>query len=139
VGARAALWAGDAATARRLLDAETATAFWGPVLEVDRSRIAAGIAALEGRPEALAGFLDAVRAYDGLALPFEAAAAAVDMAVTLPDAASSSGAAAAAVATARETLTRLGAKPFLDRLDAATAGTARKPAASTSVRAGVAG
>jgi tetratricopeptide (TPR) repeat protein len=122
VGARAALWAGDAATAQRLLDREVATAYTGATLQVDRARIAAGIAALEGRgAEALTGFLDAIRAYEGMSLPFEAAAAAVDMAVVLPDAVGGSPAAAAAIASGRETLTRLGAKPFLDRLDAALA------------------
>src|ERR687890_2458359 len=104
VGERAALWAGDAATAQRLLDTEQATAYWGPALEVDRARTVAGIAALEGRgPEALEGFLNAIRAYEQLGLPFEAAAAAVDLAVTLPGAADSSPTAAAAISAARET------------------------------------
>lgn len=120
VAARAALWAGDASTARRLLEAQTSATYWGPVLEADGTRIRAGIAALEGRAnEALTGFLDAIRAYEQLALPFEVAAAAVDMAVLLPGAATESPAAAAVVATARETLTRLGAGPFLVRLDGA--------------------
>jgi hypothetical protein len=145
VGARAALWNGDAATAQRLLDTERATAFWGRVLEIDRARTAAAIAALEGRgAEALSGLLDAIRAYEGLELPFEAAMGAVDLAVVLPEAARSSAVAAAAIATARETLTRLGAKPFLDHLDAATAagnsGAAASPRrGSTAARAGAAG
>ena len=120
LAARAALWAGDAPTARRLLDELTAASFWGPVLEADRIRIQAGINALEGRrPEALSGFLEAIRAYEQLALPFEQAAAAVDLAVVLPDAERESPAAASAIASARETLTRLGAAPFLARLDGA--------------------
>jgi class 3 adenylate cyclase/tetratricopeptide (TPR) repeat protein len=124
LGARAALWAGDAATAKRLLEREQATSYFGPTLEVDRSRTAAGIAALEGKAaEALTGFLDAIRAYETLGLPFEAAAAAVDMAVVLPEAAGASVAAAAAVDTAKETLTKLGAAAFLARL----AGSSRKP------------
>ncbi|HJP88202.1 MAG TPA: adenylate/guanylate cyclase domain-containing protein [Candidatus Limnocylindrales bacterium] len=144
VAARAALWAGDAGAASRLLATDRESGFWGSALEIDRSRTAAGIAALEGRTgAALPAFLEAIRAYEALGLPFEAAAAAVDMAVTLPDAASSA-AAAAAIATARETLTRLGAQPFLDRLDAASAtgnsGAAASPArASAAARAGVAG
>ena len=80
----------------------------------------AGIAALEGRPaEALTGFLDALRAYAQLGLPFEEAAAAVDMAVLLRNVERESPAAAAALASARETLEQLGAAPFLGRLTAA--------------------
>jgi len=120
VAARAALWARDAPTARRLRDIEIGKGDWGPVLEADRTRIAAGIAALEGRAaEALTGFLDALRAYAQLDLPFEEAACAVDMAVLLPAATRESAAAAAAIQDARATLTRLGAAPFLARLEQA--------------------
>ena len=122
VGIRAAIWSNDAGTAKRLLERETATGFFGPTLDVDRSRARAGIAGLEGRgAEALTGFLDAIRAYEALSLPFESAAAAVDMAIVLPEAAGSSSPAAAAIETARATLTRLGAKPFLAKLDGALA------------------
>jgi class 3 adenylate cyclase len=120
LGARAALWAGDAATARRLLDRVTATSHWGPVLEADKTRITAGIAALEGHSvEALAGFRDALRAYQHLGVAFDEAAAVVDMAVLLPREALDAPDAVAAVSAARETLTRLGAAPFLARLDGA--------------------
>ena len=122
VAARAALWAGDAATARRLRDTEARAGDWGPVLAADRMRIDAGIAALEGRAaEALAGFVDALRAYAQINLPFEEAACAVDMSMLLPGVANESAVAAAAIESARETLTRLGAVPFLDRLERATA------------------
>jgi class 3 adenylate cyclase/tetratricopeptide (TPR) repeat protein len=135
VAARAALWAGDAATARRLRDTEAASGDWGPVLEADRTRIEAGIAALEARPaEALTGFLDALRAYSQLNLPFEEAACAVDLAVLLPGAVRESAAAAAAVEAARETLTRLGAAPFLARLDAAQAATNGASGTATGAR-----
>jgi class 3 adenylate cyclase len=118
LAARAALWAGDASTAQRLLDLDRAAGYWGQTLDVDRARIAAGIAALEGEgSESVAGFIDAIRAYEQLGLPFEAAAAAVDMAIVLPSAAAASPAAAEAIETARATLTRLGAAPFLARLD----------------------
>jgi len=119
-GARAALWAGDAATARRLLDGVTASSHWGPVLDADKGRIEAGIAALEGRQvEALAGFRDAIRAYQQLGLAFEEAAAVVDMAVLLPREALDAPDAATAVSAAREILTRLGAAPYLARLEQA--------------------
>ena len=121
LGARAALWANDGATARRLLDHVTATSHWGPVLEADKTRIAAGIAALEGHSvEALAGFRDALRAYQHLGVAFDEAAAVVDMAVLLPRETLDPPDLVAAVSAARETLTRLGAAPFLTRLDAAT-------------------
>jgi len=119
LAARAALWAHDAATARRLIETPGMDAFAGAAVDADRDRIHAGIAALEGRPgEALAGFLDALRSYAQLGLRFDEAAAAVDLAVALPDAATESSAAADAIAAARETLTHLGAQPFISRLAA---------------------
>jgi class 3 adenylate cyclase len=128
LAARAALWAGDAGAARRALATPGLAAFWGPVLEADRVRIAAGAAALEGRSaEALAGFLDAHRAYGQLGLAFEEAACAVDLAVALPSVERESPIAAAAIASARQVLQRLGAAPFLARLEAA-----HPPGAATS-------
>jgi class 3 adenylate cyclase/tetratricopeptide (TPR) repeat protein len=135
--ARAALWAADAAGARRLSEMPEFARFSGAVLEADRTRIRAGIAALEGRAEALTGFLDALRAYNQLGLPFEEAACAVDMVVVLPNAERESQIAAAAVASARDTLTRLGAAPWLTRLDSAAtspangSGAAKAAAATT--------
>ena len=118
VAARAALWAGDAAAARRFRETEATRGDWGPVLAADRIRIDAGIAALESRTsEALTGFLEAHRAYAQLELPFEEAACAVDMAVLLPGIGREAPAAAAAIEEARATLTLLGAAPWLERLD----------------------
>ncbi len=57
-------------------------------------------------------------------MPFEEAACAVDMAVLLPSAERESPLAESAIAAARETLTRLGAAPWLERLDSAGASTA---------------
>ena len=143
LGARAALWAGDAGTARRLLDAVTATSHWGPVLDADKGRIEAGLAALEGRPaDALSGFLDARRAYAQLNLRFEEAACAVDLAVLLPGAVRESAAAATAVEEARATLTRLAAAPYLARLEQAVPPDrppvkAGRPAAAPDAASGV--
>ena len=133
--ARAALWAADAAGARRLIETPGLAGYSGPVLEADRMRIRAGIAALEGRPDALPGFLDALRAYNQLGLPFEEAACAVDMAVLVPGVERESVAAATAIASARETLTRLGAAPFLARLDGAASAQARSQAPRAEVGA----
>jgi hypothetical protein len=97
-----------------------ASSHWGPVLEADKTRIAAGIAALEGRSvEALAGFRDALRAYQQLGVAFDEAAAVVDMAILLPSEALDAPDAVAAVSAARVTLTRLGAAPYLARLEQA--------------------
>jgi class 3 adenylate cyclase len=137
LAARAALWAGDAATAKRLVAIPAMAAFAGPALEADRLRIAAGIAAVEGRrPEALARFLDALRAYADLGLRFDQAAAAVDLAVLLPGIGDESAPAAEAIASARDVLAQLGARPYLERLDhggaskAAAGRTAAKPVPS---------
>jgi class 3 adenylate cyclase len=139
LGARAACWAGDAATARRLLETPELVPFWGPALETDRKRMAAGTAALEGRSaEALTGFLDALREYAQLQLAFEEAACAVDMAIALPGVERESPIAAAAIASARDRLTRLGAAPWLARLDAAAAPPS-PPDASHLANAGNAG
>ena len=135
VAARAALWAGDAPTARRLLETEIGNGDWGPVLEADRARTSAGIAALERRSvEAVAAYRDALRAYQQLGLEFETAACAVDMAVLLPREARDAPDLVAAMGAARETLARLGAAPWLARLDAALSPDgpgprARRPAA----------
>ena len=74
-------------------------------------------AALDGRPtEALAGYRDALRRWRDLGLPWDEALAGIDMALLLdptdPDV-------AAAVASSRAILERLGARPFLERLDRA--------------------
>jgi class 3 adenylate cyclase/tetratricopeptide (TPR) repeat protein len=117
VAARAAHWARDVDTSRRLLEMPAMAAFSGPALAADRVRMGAGVAALEGRGEAaLAAFLDASRSYGELGLRFDEAATIVDLAVVLPGIERESQAAADAIAAARATLTRLGATPFLTRL-----------------------
>jgi class 3 adenylate cyclase len=124
LAARAAQWAGDAATATRLLAGPELAAFSGPALAADRTRIAAGIAALDGRrSDALTGFLEAFRAYQELGLQFDIAAAAVDLAVLLPGIAADSVAAAEHISAGRDTLSRLGAAPYLARLERAVSET----------------
>ena len=121
LAARAALWAGDGETAKRLLDKPAMASFSGPALAADLTRIRAGIAAVEGRrPEALAGFIEALRLYEELGLRFDGAAAAVDMAVLLPGIEAESAAAAEGIAAARGTLEHLGARPYIERLDTAS-------------------
>jgi hypothetical protein len=94
--------------------------YLGPALVADRLAARAGIDALEGRgPAALAGYREALRAYRRLGLAFDEAAAAVDMAILLPSPERDAADVRTAIGAARETLERLGARPFLARLDAA--------------------
>jgi hypothetical protein len=106
-----------AASALALLDA---SGYLGAALAADRLVARAGIDALEGRgPAALAGYREALRAYRKLGLAFDEAAAAVDMAILLRPPERDATDVVAAIGAARETLERLGARPFLARLDAA--------------------
>ena len=105
-----------AASALALLEA---SGYLGPALAADRLAARAGIDALEGRgPAALAGYREALRAYRQLGLVFDEAVAVVDMAILLSSPERDPPDVAAAIAAARETLERLGARPFLVRLDA---------------------
>ena len=115
--ARTALWAGDAAAARDDLAALDGSGVHGPAIEADRTTIRAGLAALEGRPaDALAAYRDVIRAWRDLGLAWDEALTGIDMA-TLLDAAEPEIRAAAE--SAREILVRVGAAPFVARLDAA--------------------
>jgi hypothetical protein len=133
VAGRAALWAGDAATARRLLEIPRLARFSGPVLDADRTCIRAGIAALEGNTsEALSLYRDAVRSYRALSLDFDAALAGLDVATVLGAVDRASPEIAEWIATARTTLERLGAAPLLARLQTALASADAGPAARTA-------
>ena len=142
LAARAALWAGDAADARRLLDQLRNLSFWGLAIDADRTAMAAGVAALDGRGgEALAGYREALRAYRHLGLAFDEAAAVVDMFTLLPSPERDAPDVVAAVAAARETLDRLRARPFLARLDSGVrggavpaSGSAATPSAAAPLR-----
>jgi tetratricopeptide (TPR) repeat protein len=129
--ARAALWGGDAAGAIADLAEVDATGRRGRALDNDRAVIRAGIAALEGRTaESLAEYRQALRTWRDLGCPWDEALCGIDMATLLDP---SEPEVQAAAASAREILTRLGARPFLERLDAAlTASPAERP----TVRAG---
>ena len=117
--ARAALWDGDLDTTRQDLALFDAAGAHGPPLEADRKTIRAGIAALEGRPsDALALYREALRAWRELGLAWDEALCGLDMATLLDPAEPEVRAAAD---SAREILTRLGAKPFLERLEVALA------------------
>ena len=124
--ARAALWLRDIDAARADLALLDASGIHGPAVEADRATIRAGIAALEGR------HVDAVAMYRGargdwrdLRLEWDEALCGLDMALLLDPADPDVREAAEA---SREILERLGARPFVDRLDAALDGAAAPPA-----------
>ena len=114
--ARAALWLKDADRARDILERLRQTTH-GPAIAVSKATIEAGLAALAGdRDGALAGYRTALDAWTDLGLPVDAALTAIDMATLLGP---GIPAVEAAAATARETFTRLRARRFLERLEAA--------------------
>jgi class 3 adenylate cyclase/tetratricopeptide (TPR) repeat protein len=117
--ARSALWAGDPDAARADLAALHASGVHGPAVEADRRTIRAGLAALEGPPaDALPLYREAIRGWRDLGLAWDEALCGIDMASLLDPADSEVRTAADA---AREILVRLGAAPFIARLDAALA------------------
>jgi hypothetical protein len=119
IAARAALWAGDAPGAASIVAELAASISRGQAVALDVVTLKAGVAALEGRrSDAAAGYRDALRGWQGLGLAFDHALAVVDMAILLAPTESEMPDAPALVGAARETLRRLGARPFLDRLDA---------------------
>jgi class 3 adenylate cyclase/tetratricopeptide (TPR) repeat protein/ribosomal protein L40E len=124
---RLSLWDRDPAEARKDLAALDAAGVHGPPLEADRTTIRAGIAALEGRgSEALALYRQALRAWRDLGLAWDEALCGMDMALLLDPAEPEVRTAAQST---REILVRLGARPFIERLDAALAQRAAEPAA----------
>jgi hypothetical protein len=79
--------------------------------------IRAGLAALEGRPaDALGQYREALRGWHDLGLAWDEALTGLDMCTLLDP---SEPAVSAAAESTRQILVRLGAKPFLERLDAA--------------------
>ena len=133
VSARAALWMGDASGAAGDLAELDGSGAHGPAIDADRKTIRAGIAALEGRSaEAVPIYREALRAWRDLGLAWDEALCGLDMATLLDP---SEPEVRGAGESSREILVRLGAKPFIARLDAATS----RPAADTVTSAARAG
>jgi hypothetical protein len=119
---RSAVWAGDRDAARRVLDRPEIEGYAGALVDADRVTARAGVDALEGSwAAAIAGYREATRGYRAIGAAFNEAAAVVDMVALVPAAERGAADLEAAVAAARETLVRLGSKPFLAKLDAALA------------------
>ena len=113
------MWSGKLEEARRLADAAEEAGGFGPLIAARRATSRAGIAALEGRTaEALALYRDALRGWRSVHAVWDEALTGIDMATVLdptePDVAT-------AIKSTREILERLGAKPYIERLDAAVA------------------
>ena len=114
---RAALWSGDAAEASAIADRLDASVYRGQAISLDRATLRAGIAALEDRRgDAIAGYRDVLRGWRQLGCDFDESMATLDMAILLAPTEQEMPDASAAIEAARETLTRLGARPLLARL-----------------------
>jgi hypothetical protein len=123
LAARAALWAGDVADAAVIVGELDASVRRGEAIGLDRVTLRAGIAAREGRrTDAIAGYRDALRGWRALGCAFDEALAALDMGMLLAPTEREMAEAPAALEAARETFSRLGARPFLERLDAVRPG-----------------
>ena len=137
--AHMALLAGDPSLARRALERLAQTSAQGKAIDVDRTAIAAGLAALEGRHgEALAGYRAAIAGWRDLGLPWDEAVTSIEFVRFLgPDEPEASAAADAA----RSILERLEASRVLDILDASIelGHAARRPSAGTDRRADAGG
>ena len=132
LAARAAIWARDAEGARGALADLDRSARRGTAIDCDRIVIRAGITALEGRGgDAIGLYRDALRRWRSAGLAWDEALCAIDMATVLGPAEPEVGAVADG---AREILVRLGATPFVTRLDGLIApGTDRPASASPRV------
>lgn len=141
---RAALWARDIERARVVADRLDAMPDAASALVMaQRAAMRAGVAALESRrDEAIAGYRDALRRYEAIESYFPRALVALDFLVLIgPD----ELAAREAGLEARVVFERVGARPFLERLDAGLvpgsapsgpeAASVAQPAASRSVEA----
>jgi len=117
LAARAALLSHDVEAARQDLAVVQRSGRRGRAIDADRTTIRAGIASLEGRPDdALSLYREAMRTWRDLGLVWDEALCAIDMATLLDPAEPEVQAAAE---SARGILARLGARPFLERLNAA--------------------
>ncbi len=133
LAARSALWAGNPAGAREALDRLGKTMFRGQALALDKAVIEAGIVAMEGRTaEALAMYREALQGWRDLGAAFDEALTVVDLVKFMgseePDVRT-------AADWARATLARLGAQPYLERLEAGMADKSKRSAARLATTA----
>ena len=128
-GARAAIWMGDALTARHMREIFDGTRS-GRRTDAVRATLDAGIAMLEGRAaDARVGYADAQRRWRELGLPPWLAMCDLDIVVT---GAMEPDERRRAADEAREIFERLRAQGLIDRLDAALAADGSRPAPAAS-------
>lgn len=134
LAAHAALWAGDIPALAAELAQLEATGFRTTGVSAARITMQAGLAATEkGKAEALGLYREALRRWHDLHLVLEEGLTAIDMATVLDPAEPEVQAAADA---ARSMFSRLGAKSFVERLDAALARKASAVEAAEPARSG---
>jgi hypothetical protein len=122
LAARAALWSGDGDVARPIVDSPAIGGISGGLFDADKAAARAGLAALEGRwSDSIAGYREAFRGYRAIGAVFAEALAAVDLAMLVPARERAATDLEEAISAARGTLARLGAAPFLSRLEEALA------------------
>jgi hypothetical protein len=135
-----ALWAKDLERARELQGQQLESGGYGAVSDARRATMTAGVAALEGRTaEAMAAYRDALRDWRATHSVWDEALTGITMAELLdprdPEVAK-------VISSTREILERLGARPYLERLDRAaareTAGTDSPPRPATRPEVAVA-
>ena len=113
----AAVMASDPGRAASALDAHERIGPRGRILALDRRLLRAGLAALDGRPaDALREAQAVIAEYERLGLPWRQALGTLMLVATVG---TGDPEVRALAETAREILARLGARPFLERLDAA--------------------
>jgi hypothetical protein len=127
---RCALWATDLDGLREDRAAFDASGYHGQVVDLRRTTMDAGIAALAGRTaDAQRMYADAVKGWHDVGLPWDEALTGIDMATVLDPA---DAKVQAVGASAREILERLRARPFIERLDAALGRSIGTPAATVA-------
>jgi class 3 adenylate cyclase/tetratricopeptide (TPR) repeat protein len=125
--ARAALWAGDVETAQADLAALDGTGVQGPIVATRRRTVAAGIAALEGRiADATALYREALQGWKDVGMGWDEALTGLDMVLLI-----GADANAQVASATRAVFERLGARPYLERLDG---GFARTTTSSTPMK-----
>jgi class 3 adenylate cyclase len=132
LAARAALWAGDLSRAREELAALDHTMMRGEALADDKKSLMASMAAMEGRTaEAIGLYREGLAGWRGLGLAWDEALTVIDMAKFVGP---SEPEVQAAAEWALATLRRLGAKPYIERLEEAMRAPAPTGQPSESVR-----
>jgi class 3 adenylate cyclase/tetratricopeptide (TPR) repeat protein len=112
---RASLWLRDIEAARNDYAEYTAGGAHGPMVDAQRAVFQAGIAALAGDvSESVRLYREGRRALRDIGVRFMLALSGIDMALLLP----AEKETAESASEAREILVELGARPFIDRLDA---------------------